>query len=75
MRKILLTGVVGGLLAALLIGSVKERDLDVKEPHPLSGPICGAAFGLRRSEAHSKHPHGNDDERAERDDGEGEEGV
>ena len=37
--------------------------------------ICGAAFGLRRSEAHSKHPHGNDDERAERDDGEGEEGV
>lgn len=66
MRKILLTGVVGGLLAALLIR---------KRTHAFREPICGAAFGLRRSEAHSKHPHGNDDERAERDDGEGEEGV
>ena len=29
MRKILLPGLVGGLIAALLIGSVKARDLDV----------------------------------------------
>ena len=54
MRKILLTGVVGGLLAALLIGSVKERDLDVKEPTPFGSP-----FAARLSVSGGQKPTAN----------------
>jgi hypothetical protein len=54
MRKILLTGVVGGLLAALLIGSVKERDPDVKEPTPFGSP-----FAARLSVSGGQKPTAN----------------
>jgi hypothetical protein len=39
MRKILLTGVVGEPIAAVLIGSVKARDLDVSVMPQAAGRI------------------------------------
>jgi hypothetical protein len=39
MRKILLTDVAGGLLAALLIGSIKAHELDVLVRPPKAAPI------------------------------------
>ena len=57
MRKILLTGVVGGLLAALLIGSVKERDLDVKEPTPFGSPFAALRLSVSGGQKPTANTH------------------